>query len=170
MKRTVILLLLLFLSTLAWAGSQNFGRVSFTDTEITATVPIVATNLKTHALVENRAPVTSTTSTSFVTLESASAVTFSGRPLLCFVNVTMFPSVASLTVELAIQIDSGSDEVVAQKLLDETGGGHNTVSGAVIVTPTAGSRTLRVRWRISAGTGTLTLDANDQILLHVIEL
>ena len=153
------------------AGSGGEVTVAtFADTEITATVPVIATNLKAHALVENRSPTASTSSTSFVTLESASAVTFSGRPLLCFVNVAMFPSVLSLTVELAIQIDSGSDVVVAQRLLDETGGGHNTVSGAIIVTPTAGSHTLRVRWRISGGSGTLTLDANDQILLHAVEL
>ncbi len=137
---------------------------------VTSTGTVTASNLKSHALIEDRSPVESTSSTSFVTLQSASAVTFSGRPVLCFVNLVMFPSDASLTVELAVQIDSGSDVVVAQKLLDNTGGGHNTVSGAIIVTPAAGSRTLRIRWRLSAGTGTLTMDANDQVLLHAIEL
>ncbi len=127
-----------------------------------------ASNLKTHSLIENRSPTTSTASTTFVTLESASAVTFSGRPVLCFVNATMFPSVLNLKVELAIQIDSGSDAVAAQILHNETE--HNTVQGAVIVTPTAGSHTLRVRWRVASGSGTLTLDANDQILLHAVEL
>lgn len=131
---------------------------------------VTASNLKNHALVEVRgiSPNRTTTSTTFVTLESASAVTFSGRPVLCFVNVTMFPNTINVDVELAIQIDAGTDVVAAQTLLNNTE--HNTVSGAVIVTPTAGSHTLRVRWRQPNGAGTLNLDANDQILLHAIEL
>lgn len=136
--------------------------------DVSAVKTVTASNLKTHALVENRNPATSTASATFVTLESSSAVVFSGRPVLCFVNVTMFPSVADLKVELAVQIDAGADAVAAQLNHNETE--HNTVQGAVIVTPSAGSHTLRVRWRVAAGTGTLTLDANDQILLHAVEL
>lgn len=132
---------------------------------------VTATNLKTHALIEDRSPTASTTSTSFVTLESSASTTFSGRPVLCFVSVTMFPSTTNIGAELAIQIDSGSDAVVAKLLHNESE--HNTIQGAVIVTPSAGSHTLRIRWRLFFGGGggnNLTLDANDQILLHAVEL
>ncbi|KKN11799.1 hypothetical protein LCGC14_1022830 [marine sediment metagenome] len=121
-----------------------------------------------HALIEDRAPVESTASDTFVTLASAAATTFSGRPLLCFVSVMLFPTVANTGVQFAIQIDAGADAVASQMLLQETE--HSAVPGQVIVTPTAGSHTLRIRWRRMGGAGTLTLDANDQILLHAIEL
>lgn len=121
-----------------------------------------------HALIEDRAPVESTASDVFVTLASAAATVFSGRPLLCFVSVMLFPSVANTGVQFAIQIDAGADAVASQMLLQETE--HSAVPGQVIVAPTAGSHTLRIRWRRMGGAGTLTLDANDQILLHAIEL
>ncbi len=121
-----------------------------------------------HALIEDRAPDESTASDTFVTLASAAATTFSGRPLLCFVSVMLFPTVANTGVQFAIQIDAGADAVASQMLLQETE--HSAVPGQVIVTPTAGSHTLRIRWRRMGGAGTLTLDANDQILLHAIEL
>lgn len=120
------------------------------------------------ALIENRAPVESETSATFVTLASASPVVFSGRPVLCIVNVTLFPSDVNTSVEFAIQIDAGADAVASQMLLNESE--HSAVPGAVIVTPTAGSHTIRIRWRRTAGAGTLTMDANDEILVHAVEL
>lgn len=130
---------------------------------------VTASNLKAHTLLENFTPVESTASDVFVTLASAAAVTFSGRPVLCFVSVTLFPAISAGTgVEFAIQIDAGADAVAAHMLLNEFE--HSAVPGAVIVTPTAGSHTIRLRWRRTTGSGTLTLDANDQILLHAVEL
>ncbi len=129
---------------------------------------VLANNLKTHALIEDRAPAFSTTSATFVTLASSAATTFSGRPVLCLLDVSLFPTAINTSVEFAIQIDAGADAVISQTLLNESE--HSAVPGAVIVVPAAGSRTLRVRWRRPAGSGTLTLDANDQILLHAVEL
>ncbi|HEB27874.1 MAG TPA: hypothetical protein ENI05_08885 [Porticoccus sp.] len=157
---------------LAHTGTLARGRVGIgtaTPTEVLeVNGNVKANNLKTHTLIENRAPVESTVSDAFVTLASSAATTFSGRPVLCFVNVPMFPSVANTGVILAIQIDSGSDAEAARILLQETE--HTSLSGQVIITPPAGSHTINLRWRRNGGTGTLTLDTNDQILLHAIEL
>lgn len=159
--------------TLKLKGNNDPGVTGLVevDSDLAVDGLVTATNLNNHALIEVRGGITpnrTTNSTTFVTLESASAVTFSGRPVLCLLSVTMFPSDINVDVELAIQIDSGSDTVAGQLLHNNTE--HNQVIGFVIITPTAGSRTLRVRWRQPNNAGTLSLDANDQILLHAIEL
>ena len=130
---------------------------------------VTAKNLKTHALIENRSPNDTTVSATFVTLESASPVVFSGRPVLFLLSAGQFAATFTAQVEYAIQIDNGSDNVIAQ-FFHNAVGDHESMSGFVILTPAPGSRTIRLRWRRKAGTGTITQDINDQRLVFAVEL
>ncbi len=131
----------------------------------------VASNLKIHALIENRSPTQDETSTSFVTLESSASITFSGRPVLISLHTSLFTSggTSSTAVEFAIQIDSGSDVLIARFPINVVSV-NDPVTGELRITPSAGSHVIRLRWRRSAGDRNLRMDSNNQILVHGIEL
>ncbi len=121
-------------------------------------------------LIENRS-VTGSQQTlgTFVTLESSSPTVFSGRPVLFLLNASAFTLATNNTkVEFAIQIDAGADNSIAQFLFSIPDR-HRVVSGAIIITPAAGSHTINLRWRRVSGTGTLGIDPGDQILLYAVE-
>ena len=136
---------------------------------VDATGIVTASNLKTHALIEDRAPNDTRGAGGFINLRTSAAIIFSGRPLLVFLDLTLFSTIGLTAVEFAIQIDAGADAVIG-KLFLNTAGIHETVGGAVIVTPAAGSHTISLRWRRASGTGILTLDNGDQILVYAVEL
>jgi len=132
---------------------------------------LTADNLKTHTLIEQRFTTVgdNTTSATFVTLLSSAATTFSGRPILLILHVTNFSATASATVEFGVNIDGGADTIIGQFFHNNIGI-HLASTGMEIITPTAGSHTINLRWRRLAGTGTITMDTNDQVLLSAIEL
>ncbi len=131
---------------------------------------VTADNLKNHALIVDRSPATeSTTSSTFITLRSSAATTFSGRPVLCLLSTSLLSDSVNSVVEFAIQIDTGADVEIGKQAFN-VASAHSAVTGAVIITPTAGSHIIRLRWRLSVGSGQLTFDSNDQILVHGVEL
>ena len=137
--------------------------------DVVSTGTVTAGNLKTHALIEDLAPADTRGAGGFIGLRTSASITFSGRPLLVFLNITLFTTIDGTAVEFAIQIDAGADAVLG-KLFLNTAAIHSTVGGAVIVTPTADDHTIGLRWRRATGTGILSLDNGDQILVHGIEL
>jgi len=126
---------------------------------------------KLHSLIEDRsvAPNINTSSATFSTAASSASTAFSGRPVLFLLHSTCFGSVAGDTIEVAVQIDSGADNVIAGFFFNEVGI-HDNATGFIILTPSAGSHTINLRIRRRAGSGTISFDLNDSILLTAIEL
>ena len=118
-------------------------------------------------LIQEFAPSDTNGTAVFATLGSGSAE-FSGRPVLIKLDMTMFTS-AALGAEFAIQIDSGADVVIANREVTFASR-HIAVTGHLLITPTPGSHTINLRWRRATGTGSITVDATDQVLLTAVEL
>lgn len=126
-------------------------------------------NQRHHALISDFSPSGSVSSGTFVTLASSAPTAFSGRPVLLALDVSAFATVAGTVSEYAIQIDSGAD-IAITKFFFNTTGEHHANNGHLVITPAEGTRTIRVRWRRIAGSGVLTADINDYVILHGTEL
>lgn len=121
------------------------------------------------ALIEQRDPADTTTSATFVTLESSASTVFSGQPVMFLLHTSLHATGSAVNgVDFAVQIDSGSDTLVTNFVMNPSGV-HTTVSGIKIITPTAGAHVINIRWRRTEGAGVLTMNDDDQVLLYAIE-
>jgi hypothetical protein len=133
-----------------------------------------SSNLKVKDVIRNINPsVHTTTSSSYATIETSAAITFSGRPCIFQLSIAGRDNNSGVNeffnMQFAIRVDAGADNTIAfiEGNLD---GDHRVGSGYVIVTPSAGSHTIDLRWKRVAGAGTMTVDSNDYYLLSVIDL
>lgn len=126
---------------------------------------------KIHTLVEERgvSPSASTSSPTFGTLRSSAPTGFSGRPLLLLLKASSYTNTTSTSVEFAVQLDAGAESPIAFFFFNEILEHHN-IPGWVVITPTAGSHTVHLRFRRRGGTGSIFLDNNDEVLLMAVEL
>lgn len=134
--------------------------------------PAPASNPNIDTDVDN-APVANTTSATFVDAAGpveASITKLAGTDLLVELHASHFiADTATTTVEFAVLVDAVDNVVLAYShdgLLE-----HAATTGLVRITGLgSGTFTVRVRWRRSAGTGTVHQDANDYTHLKVTEI
>lgn len=83
--------------------------------------------------------------------------------------MTCLSTLATTELELAIQIDSGSDIVIGSFFFN-VASSHTSFSWSLIQTLTEGDHTINLRWRRVSGTGVVTVDGNDRIQLKALQV
>lgn len=117
-------------------------------------------------------PIATTTSASYVTLVTSGSIFFRGVPTL-FIMSTSCRDVAGADewwkIDYALRFDSGSDKGIGGLTNNHREQHEHTTVSALLVPP-VGSHTVSVRWKRYTGGGTITMDINDQLILHAIEM
>ena len=122
-----------------------------------------------HTIMDdkNPNPAHTTTSTSFVTLNSSNVIVFSGRPVLVLLKGSGFFDIGPDQVDFAIQVDGGSD-VPLGSAFHNTSAIHAAFNGMAVIQPTPGSHTLNLRWKVTGNTFNINID--DHVECFAIEL
>ncbi len=150
-------------------GLNVEGNVNITG-NLSVGESIEASNLRTFDLIRNDAPSASTTSSTFVTLESSSSTNFNGRPTLFLLSISNYvTTTAGTETEFGINFDGGTNTTIMQNFVNPTLT-HTPASSWVILTPSAGNHIVNIVWKRTAGSGTPSMDTNDHIHLTAIEL
>jgi hypothetical protein len=133
---------------------------------------VISSKPKVFQLINNFAPIASTTSSSYSTLYTSSSYRFSGHPLIMFFSGSFRDSNASAefyAAEFAFRFDSGTDYIIARGA-GNINYNHQAVSGHILITPSAGTHTVSLRWRRASGSGTMDIDTNDFLQLHSMQV
>lgn len=133
---------------------------------------IVTNVTRMRNLLSNFAPAATTTSGSNATIATSASFIFSGRDVMFFLNGNMRNNNGSneyMQVAFALRFDAGTSIDICEwnsNLADN----HQAFAGCLIMNPSAGARTVDLRWRRISGAGTATFDGNDFYTLNMIEL
>ena len=117
-------------------------------------------------------PFASTNSGSYSTLVTSGSLFFRGVPTLFIVSTSardVNGAAEWWKVDYALRFDSGADNGIGV-LTNNQQEQHEHTTVSSLLYPPVGSHTVSLRWKRSAGAGTITMDSNDQIIIHAIEI
>jgi len=120
-------------------------------------------------VLKNDNPSASTTSATYETLATSDTITFTGKPVLFIIAAGFYSTAVSTAGTFALKIDSDSDNFVFDLYTNEASS-HKHGTGMIILTPSVGDHTISLRWKRLSGSGTITMDLNDQYHVFAIEL
>lgn len=134
---------------------------------------IIAARPRVQEIYKNLAgPAISTNSGSYATMATSGSIFFRGVPTL-FIFSTSARDVNGSDewwkLDYALRFDSGSDQGIGG-LTNNHREQHEHATVSAILTPPAGLHTVSMRWKRYTGSGTITMDINDQLILNAIEI